>query len=250
VDLKSTFIKNNYIFKVFGDTKMMPPFFFRPTFLVELIYSIAVIISCLIIYFKTREMYNITSYRGIKYFSKAFLFFAVAYFFRFIFGILFRLFIDLSSLLPPKHGGQFGQIGMIIYIYASTMAALYAFYSVIWKKVENDKTNNSLIMHLIAIIITLLTVFLFGPLLHVGIQFVLFLGAAIIGIIDLNKSEKKHQKGLYFVYTLILLSWIFNILAVELPGFLFEIKLVLYIISLALFSIILWRVLKVTGHKK
>jgi hypothetical protein len=220
-------------------------FLIRPVFWVELIYSAVVIISCLIIYFKTREIYNISSYRGINYFSMSFLFFAVAYFFRFSFDILLRLFFAFNEFMPPRP--EF-RLGIVIYIYASTMAALYALYSVIWKRL--GKTDFSWVLYLIALIVTIITGIIVNPLFHITTVLILFASAAIIGLNDILKSKGKHQHSwLYFAYTLILLLWIITIIATEIPRFMLEFRIVLYAISLGLFLAIMWRVLKVTGHK-
>ena len=43
----------------------------------EIIYSFVIIVCSLMIYFGTREIYNLSSYKGIKYFRQAFLLFAI-----------------------------------------------------------------------------------------------------------------------------------------------------------------------------
>ena len=54
----------------------------------ELIYSFVIIVSSLMIYYSTKEMYELSSYKGIKYFRQAFLLFAIAYFFKSFIKIL------------------------------------------------------------------------------------------------------------------------------------------------------------------
>ena len=44
----------------------------------ELIYSFVIIICSLMVYFGTKELYELSSYKGIKYFRQAFLFFAIS----------------------------------------------------------------------------------------------------------------------------------------------------------------------------
>ena len=61
----------------------------------ELIYSFVIILCSLMVYFGTKELYELSSYKGIKYFREAFLFFAIAYAFRsvikFIFSVLYLI---------------------------------------------------------------------------------------------------------------------------------------------------------------
>lgn len=40
----------------------------------EVIYSFVIIVCSLMIYFGTKELYELSSYKGIKYFRQAFLF--------------------------------------------------------------------------------------------------------------------------------------------------------------------------------
>jgi len=106
---------------------IMPPplFLINPNFLIELVYSVILTISCLIIYFKTSEIYKLTSHKGIKYFRMTFLFFAASYFLRFftkmfVLGLIFtgtRLhagqFIPFTSLFN-FHSNSFGFTVLLI----------------------------------------------------------------------------------------------------------------------------------------
>ena len=49
----------------------------------ELIYSFVIILCSLLIYFETKELYELSSHKGIKYFRRSFLFFGIAYFVRY-----------------------------------------------------------------------------------------------------------------------------------------------------------------------
>ena len=67
-----------------------PMRFFNPIRLIpELIYTTIIVIFCYLIYHKTKEIYNLTKYKGIHYFRNTFLFFALAYASRFILHLLF-----------------------------------------------------------------------------------------------------------------------------------------------------------------
>ncbi|KAF5428393.1 hypothetical protein C5S42_03390, partial [Candidatus Methanomarinus sp.] len=52
---------------------------------VELGYTLIIVFICLLIYLKTKEIYDLTNHKGIYYFRNTFLFFGLAYLFRFIF---------------------------------------------------------------------------------------------------------------------------------------------------------------------
>ncbi len=227
-----------------------PPFLFRPVFWIEFLYSMVVIISCLVIYFKTREMYELSSHSGIKYFGLTFLCFAIAYFFRFFFSFFFRLFISSPRLFRPNQIGF--RIGSDIFVYASTMAALYLLLSLIWKNIKDGTKYFEVILHLVAIIITLLVHYIINPAVHIGALTIIFFITTIVSYSEQKHSKKKHFSRMSFVYLLVFLLWIFNIIALEVPWFLLRLKIALYLISSGLFLLIFWRVVRrrKNGSKK
>ena len=105
----------------------------------ELIYSFVIIAISLMIYFGTKELYNLTNHKGIKYFRLAFLCFAVAFFFRsFIKFLLVSLNLDrILELNVPA----LATFSLIVFMYASSMAVFYLLYSVMWKKWNGDKNT-------------------------------------------------------------------------------------------------------------
>ena len=117
----------------------------------EILYSFVIIICSLMIYFTTKELYELTSHKGIKYFRLSFLFFALAYFFRsFIKITLLSLETrDLISVMPT-----FASITFFAFMYFSSMAIFYLLYSVICKKWESVSTIY--ILHTASLIIPFL----------------------------------------------------------------------------------------------
>src|SRR3989338_8535448 len=83
----------------------------------ELIYSFVIIAISLMIYFGTKELYNLTNHKGIKYFRLAFLCFAVAFFFRsFIKFLLVSLNLDrILELNVPA----LATFSLIVFMYDS-----------------------------------------------------------------------------------------------------------------------------------
>ena len=69
------------------------PFVFLPVLRIgsELIYTLIIIIMCGIIYFKTKEIFDLTKHKGIGFFRNTFLFFALSYLMRF-FGQIFMFY--------------------------------------------------------------------------------------------------------------------------------------------------------------
>src|SRR4030042_1399496 len=122
----------------------------------EIIYSFVIIICSLMVYFGTRELYELSSYKGIKYFRQAFLFFAVAYFFRSFIKFVMDYFkisriLDFSPMI-------FGQFSLLLFMYFSSMAVFYLIYSLMWKK-WNGSSKKIYLFHALAVIISLANIF-------------------------------------------------------------------------------------------
>jgi hypothetical protein len=70
-----------------GETMRMPP---NPEFLIlETVFTLVALVLGLLIYFKTKESYELTKHPGIRYFRDAFLFLGLSYLLRFLFSAVF-----------------------------------------------------------------------------------------------------------------------------------------------------------------
>ncbi len=197
----------------------------------ELIYAFIIIAISLIIYFSTKELYELSKHKGIKYFRLAFLYFAIAYFFRTFILFIIRYFnigriLDFSPRL-------FGPLTMFIFMYASTMAILYLLYSLIWKKLGENKLK---LFHIIAIAISAVSIFTRSIGILLWIQILLMIFVITTGYQSYKKQDKK--KSLYIIYVLLFIFWILNILDIIIPDFFRLIKLFIYLVSILLFLII------------
>jgi len=207
----------------------------------ELIYAFVIILCCLIIYFATKELYNITKHQGIRYFRLSFLFFAIALFFRSF--IKFVLILFNSRTLFDIAPRAFAGVTTFIFMYFSLIAIFYLLYSLIWKK---DKKNLGIyLMHLLALVITIITILLGNILIYIILNVLILI--LILYLIYQKKSKKK--SGLYFIYLLLLVFWIFNILDIFIPNFLQSLQLIIYFVSIGIFFVILYRVLTKIGSK-
>ena len=205
----------------------------------EIIYAFVIIACSLIIYFATKELYELSSHKGIKYFRQAFLFFALAYFFRsFIKVILLYLDVrEIRQVLP-----SFGNVTLFIFMYFSAMAIFYLLYSVVHKK-YHDKIN-IFWFHLIALVIALISVLIKTPTTYLILNLVLFAFIAIVVYIA-RSGKKKHN--LYVIYILLSVFWIFNILDILIPDVFQNFQLFIYLISIGIFLTILYKVSKKIG---
>ena len=89
------------------------------------LFSIIVITLCLVIYFKTKKVFDLTKHKGINYFRMAFLFLAIAYSIRLVSRILMLLGIVIDVYILP--GYLVFPAFLVLIGYSSTMAIIYLF---------------------------------------------------------------------------------------------------------------------------
>jgi len=208
----------------------------------EILYSFIIIACSLMIYFGTKELYILTSHKGIKYFRKAFLFFALAYFFGSFIKIILLYFqrSEIRTFLPI-----FGSITLFIFMYFSSMAIFYLLYSVTWKKWKSKSAIY--VFHVIALIIAT-TISLFrNHEVYLLINVILFAFIAFTVYSSYIQSKKKKPHNLYAIYLLLFIFWIFNILDILIPNFFQSFQLLIYLASSGIFLIIFYKVIKKTG---
>jgi hypothetical protein len=226
---------------------MVPPIeqFFTIGMGTELIYSFVIIICSLMIYIGTRELYQLSSYKGLKYFRQAFLFFAIAYFFRsFIKFILMYFNIRALHEISPV---IFGNFTLLIFMYFSSLAIFYLLYSVMWKK-WNNNSNKIYLFHILALVTSLTITLSKNILVYLGLNLLLFI-IVLITVYTSNKNKKKKTKGhnLHTIYLLLSLFWILNIIDILIPEFFQTFQFFIYLASILIFLMMLYKVLKKAG---
>lgn len=181
--------------------------------LIKLLYGIVIGIICLIIVYKTHKIYHLSFHEGIRYFRNAFLFFALAFFIRYLLGGL------ISFNLVDS--GFFALIN-ILFEFFIIMAGFFLLYSLIWKRIDSPKGNFSsvanmriFIFYTMAIIITLLD-FTWNEYLFMFLsQIIIFVIAAIISFVNYTKNGRKRGflKFYFAAMVLAFFAWILNAVA-------------------------------------
>lgn len=235
----------------------MPPFvpqqllnnFVNPGFGTEIIYSFVIIFCSLMIYFGTKEIYELSSHKGIKYFRQAFLFFAIAYFFRYFIKLIVVYFNaqGILSISRDLFNPLISQITLIFFMYFSAIAVFYLLYSVMWKK-WNGNSGKIYLFHLLAFGIALTSIIFENSFVYLGINLLLLGFVIFTFFISKEQSKgKKSKHNLHIIYTLLLSFWILNIIDILIPSFLQNFQLLIYLASLAIFFAMIYKVLKKTG---
>ncbi len=217
---------------------MPPPQFYPEWFGTEFIYTAIIVFFCFLIYFMTREFYNLSKYQGIKYFRYAFLFFGFAYLSRFIIH-LFQL-TGISSVIMGPRRFMFPSF-MFPVGYFSTMAIFYLTYSTIWKRV--DYKHFLLLSNIVAISLSLIAFLTRSTFILSMLQLALLLAAVIISV---TKHEKrKKATPVRALYVLISLFWLINVFVLNTRIlFLSQLKIIFQILSIFVFFVILYKVIK------
>jgi len=204
----------------------------------EIIYSFVIIFCSLLVYFGTKEIYELSSHKGIKYFREAFLFFAIAYFFRFLIKVIFISFNLYGSadfihlFLKP--------VSLFLFVYFNSMGIFYLLYSVLWKKVNKNFLQ---MFQFVAAILAFMSLFFRSFYLNLSINlFLLFFVAGAFFMA--HKNSKKKKISMYTIYLLFLIFWSLNVLDVLIPNFLMTFQILINLSSISIFLIILYKVLK------
>lgn len=211
----------------------------------EIIYSFVIIFCSLMIFFGTREIYRLSSYKGLKYFRFAFLFFAIAYLVRLAIEFVVATFDvhEIFEIYPLL----LGYAALFVFMYFSTMSIFYLIYSVLWK---NLKSSSKLIytFHAIAVVISAAAIAFNKSVFYIGLNVALLLFTGVLVYLSSHNSKLKMKKNRFDkVYLLFIAFMILNIVSILVPVFFETLKLLLYLASLSIFFIVLYRVLKKSG---
>jgi hypothetical protein len=207
-------------------------------FSTELIYSILIIAFCLTIYIKTKDIFKLTSHKGIGYFRDTFLFFAIAYFIRFLFQ-LFRL---TTFALDMHVRRQFmGPYPLVIIGYLSTIAIFSLTLSTVSRFFKKKHIN--IFAHVIAITVAITIFMTRSPEILVLTQFILLILAIVMSFFKYRKS--KRLSSILIIYPLLFVFWILNLAdlgpRIRLPP---VFMIISNLISIAVFAFIYYKVHK------
>lgn len=216
----------------------------------DIIYSFIIILSSLMIYFGTKELYELTLHKGIKYFRMAFLFFAIAYFFRsFIkFTLVYFGAEEIMEISPKLFGILSGQVTLFAFMYFSSISIFYLLYSVMYKKWEKN-SNIIYLFHGLALLISFVMMIFNNSIIYLLVN--LFLLIFIIAAFYVSREQsrkKKTRHNLHIIYTLLFLFWGLNIIDILIPSLFQAFQLLVYLASITIFLLMLYRVLRVGSN--
>ncbi len=215
---------------------------FEPFILIsEMVFCIIAVIFCSLIYFKTKDIYDLTKYQGIRYFRGAFLFFGISYVISFILGLLFFSSATLDYHIPREFIAPF----LVVISYISTMAILYLIFSSIWKRFNNK--HMLILGHVVAISLAVIAFITRSHIIIFVVQLLLLIVAVLLILFSNKKNDTKHKSlsQMKLLYLLVAVLWILNLFILGRRGpHDFEWSIFLRIASLSVFGYIYYKILK------
>jgi hypothetical protein len=191
---------------------MPHPLIFEPTrFIIEISFTLITTILCFMIFFKTKESYNLTKHEGIKYFREAFLLFGISYIFRFLLGLIMIFNIAFNFIIPKD---MFAPIFIMGMGYISTIGLWYLIFSSIWKNFS--KKSLMITGHLTAILLSLVSFSLHSHLIILYAQFVLLIIGIVLIFKNTTKTKKITQTKILYILTSFL--WLINLFIIDKKG--------------------------------
>lgn len=214
----------------------MPP---NPEFLMlEIIFTLVALIFGLLIYFKTKESYELTKHPGIRYFRDAFLFLGLSYLIRFFFSIVFLSRIATNAFMPRE---VMMPVFIILLGYFSTIGLWCLILSSIWKQLKKDK-RLLIIGNIFAIAVSIISFITHSSTIMLYIQLALILSYVIITFI--SPKEKKRFTQTKLLYLLVALLWVINLLTAGRPMLPREFGIISQVVAIGLFAVIYHKITK------
>lgn len=198
----------------------------------EWIFSIIIVLLCFLIYYKTKEIFNLTNHKGIYHFRTSFLFLGIAYLLRLLFrsSIMFEIFVR----------GKYFKTGFFVIGFFSTVAIMHLFLSVSWKKFKRKPTK--LMINLLATIISLFSFLSGEPTILILTQLTLLVLTVIIAF---DNKFNKNKSKLFLIYVLLFIFWAGSLIPFgSRKYFSFDIIPIVHIVSITIFLVIYYKVNK------
>jgi hypothetical protein len=208
-----------------------------------LLYTIIIGIICFVIVLKTDKLFRLSFHQGIRYFRNAFFFYGLGFILRYLLGT------TTLNLIMMKAVFEFFLI----------MAGFFLIYSLLWKKLDAEKSDLSSLFNLRILIFYLLTIiivfldYLWSTYLFMFIsQIILFIFASIISNINYKKNKgKQNFLKLYFIVMLLnLIAWLLNFVIAIFFNWNRAGVVGIYLLNIFIFLLFLYGVIKVTKRSK
>jgi len=197
---------------------------------IEIFTTLIIIFASLLIYYKTKEIYELSEHRGLKFFRKGFLYLAFAHIIKIMIIIL------RPDFIADTFRDRFIVIG--VFVFFSLIGILYLLLSILSKKIKEYY------IYLITILVIITAWFFSSPFLIVIYATAIVSSLGIISYIKYKKSKKKVFSQIYIIYILLFLLVITYLFGVAITRIFDLGRYYMSILTAIFFMYILYRVLK------
>lgn len=216
---------------------------------IETLYAALVIVPSLIIFYKTRGLYNFSGYKGLRYFSNAFLFISLGFFLRYI--------VIVNKVLAGDPMGTIQTfdllvIGMEFFI---VLTGMFLLYSVAWKRFETKRYSKNLVnlpvllIYITALIIAFIDFILETFILLYSSQIVFFSIASVITYRNYSKKRIYSRQFMFMSMFLFLVVMVINFIAQVTIDQYPLMRFYAYLITVIAVFIFLYITSKLTGRR-
>ncbi len=212
--------------------------------IIETIYLMLVAAPCLFIFYRISRIYNFSSYRGLRYFSLAFLYLA--------FGFFIRYFVMLAKIFQGNMLtiSSFGTLTLLME-YFLVLPGLLFLYSLVWQRFEKNKYSVSFslfqsMIYVIAFLIALLDMLMNRFLVMYSSQIALFTVSAAICLARYRKNKNNAMRMYFISMVLFLIVWIINLIAQYTIDIMPIIRLYAYLFTVSACAVFLYMTIKLT----
>ena len=162
-----------------------------------MVYTLIILVCCAIIAYRVNMLYRLSNYKGMRYFRNSFIFFFLAFLFRYIWKL------DISLI---------HNYALFFFIYTISMAGFYLAYSLVWKNFEKYKIQKEIMLHGIAVIIAVSDLYLGRMYFMFITQFAVLSYAIIISYSNYKQSGTAMSQLYFITLSLALIGYIVNFL--------------------------------------
>ncbi len=199
---------------------------------IEILGFLIIIVCSFLIYYKTKEFYELSNHKGIKFFRKAFLYFGIAQIFGLLSYISHFYFFGPEEILEGRD--------IIPFLLLSNLIGVFYLYASLYsKKIKHEWPwiFGIFVIVILSLIIDFRLVF--------ALMTILFI---ILGILSYHRysenKKKKHQfSQIYLIYMLLMLYWITQTMGARVMFTLGLAKETIVMIGAAIFVYITFRVM-------
>ncbi|MDD5086932.1 MAG: hypothetical protein PHV16_04215 [Candidatus Nanoarchaeia archaeon] len=173
--------------------------------LIEFIYSCLIIFPSLLIYIKTKKIYNFKKHTGVRYFSNAFLFFAISFSIRFIYFIS-RSYSEYSLSKIMLYNNYI----LIFFELFFLVPGFYFFMSLTYKNFGRYRKLAWRFGIVFLFLVSLVDYFTYTFLLMYIVSIGFFSMNSFISYRNYQKKQTKYGQIYSTAMVLLLISWILN----------------------------------------